>query len=113
MLAGVPSRSARVWASRALKKAHVEAEIANVYAEIANKAQQSVAAETARVVASIADATERREILSRLARDPATKPGDTAKLVDVLNKMDGVYVQKHEHEVRTSLVDLLAPRVPA
>lgn len=47
---------------------------------------------------SIASVTERREILSAIMRT-AKAPLDRTRAVDVANKMDGVYVEKHEHKV--------------
>lgn len=48
---------------------------------------------------SIADASERREILSTIMRSAEAAPVDRTRAIDVANKMDGVYVEKHEHAV--------------
>ena len=48
---------------------------------------------------SIADAKERREILSTIMRSAEAAPVDRTRAIDVANKMDGVYVEKHEHAV--------------
>lgn len=82
--AGYASKSAKVTACKLLKKPEVAALIANQEQEKANQ--------------RIADAAERRELLTLIARDTGAKNRMSAiKAMDVLNKMDGVYVQKHEH----------------
>ncbi len=47
----------------------------------------------------IMDAKDRRELLSKLARDEAEKTENRVKCIDTLNKMDGEYVQKIEATV--------------
>lgn len=47
----------------------------------------------------IMDARERRELLSKFARDNAEKTEIRVKSIDTLNKMDGEYVQKIEATV--------------
>lgn len=42
----------------------------------------------------IMDARERREVLTRFARDDETSKQDRLKAMDLLNKMDGVYITK-------------------
>lgn len=42
----------------------------------------------------IMDAAERRELLTRFARDENTGKADRLKAMDLLNKMDGVYINK-------------------
>lgn len=42
----------------------------------------------------IMDAKERRETLTRFARDEETPKQDRLKAMDLLNKMDGVYIAK-------------------
>lgn len=42
----------------------------------------------------IMDAAERRELLTRFARDEDTGKTDRLKAMDLLNKMDGVYINK-------------------
>lgn len=42
----------------------------------------------------IMDAAERRELLTRFARDEETGKADRLKAMDLLNKMDGVYINK-------------------
>lgn len=46
---------------------------------------------------SIADAKERREVLSTILRSATENANDRIRAIDVANKMDGVYVEKHEH----------------
>ena len=42
----------------------------------------------------IMDAAERRELLTQFARDEETAKTDRLKAMDLLNKMDGVYINK-------------------
>ena len=42
----------------------------------------------------IMDAVERRELLTQFARDEETAKPDRLKAMDLLNKMDGVYINK-------------------
>lgn len=42
----------------------------------------------------IMDAVERRELLTQFARDEETAKSDRLKAMDLLNKMDGVYINK-------------------
>ena len=42
----------------------------------------------------IMDAAERRELLTQFARDEGTGKADRLKAMDLLNKMDGVYINK-------------------
>ena len=44
----------------------------------------------------IADAFERRVKLTAILRNPDNSTSDTIKAVDVLNKMDGLYISKNE-----------------
>ena len=46
-------------------------------------------------------AVERRRILTRVARRQRKNPVAAIKAIDVLNRMDGVYIEKHEHAVVT------------
>ncbi len=82
-LAGYAKANARAQASRLLTKANIRAAIAN----IEHKAE----------AASIADARERRELLTTFARNPNEHPLARLRAIDIQNKMDGLYVQKHEH----------------
>lgn len=47
--------------------------------------------------AAIADAKERREVLTAILRSGNAEPRDRIRAIDVANKMDGVYIEKHEH----------------
>lgn len=82
-LAGYAAGSAKVTASRLLTKANVKAAI---------DTRRSRAIDVA-----IADQRERRELLTTMARDPEMHPLARLKGVDLLNKMDGLYVVKQEH----------------
>ena len=42
----------------------------------------------------IMDAAERRELLTQFARDDDTNKTDRLKAMDLLNKMDGIYITK-------------------
>nr|DAQ95366.1 MAG TPA: Terminase small subunit [Bacteriophage sp.] len=42
----------------------------------------------------IMDAAERRELLTQFARDEETAKPDRLKAMDLLNKMDGIYINK-------------------
>ena len=42
----------------------------------------------------IMDAAERRELLTQFARDEDTGKTDRLRAMDLLNKMDGVYINK-------------------
>lgn len=53
-------------------------------------------AQDAMTQATIADAKERREVLSGLLRNGDVNPKARIQALDVLNKMDGLYVSKHE-----------------
>lgn len=81
--AGYKKENARQQASRLLTKANIKAAID----------ERTKRLETA----SIADAKERREILSRHARSAGNQMA-AIKAVDVLNKMDGVYIERLQHE---------------
>ena len=72
-----------VQANRLLKKA-------NVLDAIAER-RQTLASQ------SIADAKERREVLTSILRSAEVDPNARIRAIDTANKMDGVYVEKHEH----------------
>lgn len=80
-----------VQASRLLSKANVQSAIA--------ERRKSMEALT------IADAKERREILTQLARSTETDSTARIRAIDVANKMDGIYIEKHEvkHEIPGSV----------
>lgn len=50
--------------------------------------------------ATVADLRERRQILTQIERDPEVAHGDRIRAIDVHNKMDAAYVERHEHEHR-------------
>lgn len=77
--AGYSAKTAQEQASRLLSQVMVAAAVAD--------GRKSLERST------IADATERREILSRALRAEEDS-GKLAKVADVLNKMDGLYVTK-------------------
>lgn len=81
--AGYARNSAKVTASRLLTKANVSDAI-----QIIRLATEKT---------TIADAKERRETLTTIVRSTREQSLVRVKAVDVLNKMDGVYVQKHWH----------------
>lgn len=91
ILAGYAKPSAKVTASKLLKKANVQAAIANHEAE------------TRRVVSSIADAAERDGILSDILRK---SDSEVARIMAAreLNKVGGRHITKLEHNL---------PSVPA
>jgi phage terminase small subunit len=93
-IAGYAKGSAKVTASRLLKKPHIKDAIANFAAKAANPADSEANR------AKIADAAERRQILTKIARAGRNKKFamPAIKALDVLNKMDGIYVQKHKHQ---------------
>lgn len=72
-----------VQATRLLSKANVQAALA---------ARRDVLSRQ-----SIADATERREILTTIARSAQSDATARIRAIDVANKMDGAYIEKVEH----------------
>jgi len=56
---------------------------------------------------SIADAKERREILTTIARSSESDANARIRAIDVANKMDGLYIEKHEHSGTVSLAALI------
>lgn len=133
-MAGYSSKGAKVQAVRLLRRDNVREAVANrieqikaLEAEKANslaKVEQAVSTAEAFVErGKIADAVERREILSVVLRSAAEETVDRIRSVDVLNKMDGVYIQKHEHggpgggpinhHVRISVVTPTRAQLPA
>lgn len=90
-LAGYSVRTAAQAASRLLRKVQISAAI--------ETRRNSLASLT------IADAKERREILTQLARSAETDSTARIRAIDVANKMDGIYIEKHEvkHEIPGSV----------
>jgi phage terminase small subunit len=93
--------SLMVTASRLLRDPAVIERIANLSEKVAKAAAQEVAAACERAEVAdrpkIADAAERRSILSAMLRDLELNPAARVRAADVLNKMDGIYVQRVEH----------------
>ena len=102
--AGYASSSAKVTACGLLKRADIQHWIAVETGRIPNRALTDT-------YGTIADAQERREILSRIARG-GKNPVAVIKAADVLNKMDGLYIQKHEVVSAVPLFMLPAGVVP-
>lgn len=72
--------AAAVGAAKLLRKAKVQQRIAELRRELDSH--------------KIMDAAERRELLTQFARDEETAKTDRLKAMDLLNKMDGVYINK-------------------
>ena len=72
--------AAAVGAAKLLRKAKVQQRIAELRSEMDSH--------------KIMDAAERRELLTRFARDEDTGKADRLRAMDLLNKMDGVYINK-------------------
>ena len=72
--------AAAVGAAKLLRKAKVQKRIEELRRELDSH--------------KIMDAAERRELLTQFARDEETGKADRLKAMDLLNKMDGVYINK-------------------
>lgn len=72
--------AAAVGAAKLLRKAKIQQRIAELRREMDSH--------------KIMDAAERRELLTQFARDEETGKADRLKAMDLLNKMDGVYINK-------------------
>ena len=73
-------KTAAVCATKLLKKDNIKARIAELRKEFASS--------------KIMDAAERRELLTQFARDEETGRADRLRAIDLLNKMDGIYITK-------------------
>ena len=71
---------AGVCAAKLLRKAKVQKRIAELRSEMDSH--------------KIMDAAERRELLTQFARDELAAKTDRLKAMDLLNKMDGVYITR-------------------
>lgn len=71
---------AGVCAAKLLGKARIQARITELREEFDSH--------------KIMDAAERRELLTQFARDEETAKTDRLRAMDLLNKMDGVYINK-------------------
>jgi hypothetical protein len=118
-----------VQATRLMKRAHVRAAIAERRAALVAVVPDSVptaedpavvAEKVARWQSQVAGVVERRAILSRWARDERHLIS-AIRAIDTLNRMDAVYIEKHEHAVMVpkpvihehSLIEApVAPGVP-
>ena len=72
--------TAAVCAAKLLRNAKVQSRIVELREELDSH--------------KIMDAAERRELLTQFARDEETAKPDRLKAMDLLNKMDGVYINK-------------------
>lgn len=94
-----------------LKDAKVQSYIAKLRGEIdkavADAEVERVEAERVVEQKTIADAAERRTLLTGMARDTDEQPVARLKAVDILNKMDGLYIQKHEISGKLTLEQVL------
>lgn len=72
--------TAAVCAAKLLRNAKVQSRIAELRSEMDSH--------------KIMDAAERRELLTQFARDEETAKPDRLKAMDLLNKMDGIYINK-------------------
>ena len=72
--------TAAVCAAKLLRNTKIQSRIAELREELDSQ--------------KIMDATERRELLTQFARDKKTGKTDRLRAMDLLNKMDGVYINK-------------------
>lgn len=91
--AGYSKKTARQIGSRLLSKVDIAAAISK--------------ASDRRDGTAILNADERRRLLSSMANAAGEHPLARLKAVDILNKMDGLYVQKHQHEGTVTLEHIL------
>lgn len=149
-LAGYAKKSARITASKLLKKANIRAAVANKQARLDEKAEitvdrvlaelASVAFSDVRVlfddagnlrpVQQLSDEAARALASVEVAREKTTRLGsaesgikveesviklkqwDKLRALEMIAKLRGMFPsEKHEHTLRTSLVDLLAPQL--
>lgn len=80
--AGYSKASARVTGCQNLTKANIQERIEQLAAE--------------QKAAAVMDREERQALLTEIARDCGQVAPDRMKAVDLLNKMDGVYINKQE-----------------
>jgi phage terminase small subunit len=87
--AGYAPKSAKVTGCRLLKKPEIR--------DALEGHRQAIEGQVAVVTAvAIADAVERRQVLSLVFRDKEMHPLARLKACDILNRMDGLYIQKIE-----------------
>ena len=92
LAAGYPARSARSIASENLTKPN-----------IVEKIKEITQSRTTELIMKV---ERRKEKLSQLA-DKSEDENVVIRAIDTLNKMDGLYIQKHEVQVTKSLADVL------
>lgn len=92
LTAGYPARSARSIASENLTKPN-----------IVEKIKEITQSRTTELIMKV---ERRKEKLSQLA-DKSEDENVVIRAIDTLNKMDGLYIQKHEVQVTKSLADVL------
>lgn len=97
--------SAAANAAKCLKKDRVRAAFDSLRGEVIEAAKSK----------AIADATERRTLLTTLQRDTAVHPLARIRAIDVHNKMDGEYVERHEveHKIPGSIAFVVTRQVGA
>lgn len=62
---------------------------------------------------SIADAKERREVLTTILRAAGEEPNARIRAIDVANKMDGIYIERHEIQATAPMFALPAGLMPS
>ena len=62
--------------------------------------------------AKILSIDERRQLLTRIALDDDTRPNDKIKAMDILNRMDSLYIQRQDVNMSTGVV-VLHDDIPA
>lgn len=90
--AGYSKNSAGVTASRKLRKANIKARLK----ELAERKDKN----------NIMDINQRQELLTKIATEEPD-PNARIRAIDTLNKMDGLYIQKHEVEIKKSLAAII------
>lgn len=84
--------SAGVTASRKLRKPSINARLKELAARKDKK--------------NIMDINQRQELLTKIATEEPD-PNARIRAIDTLNKMDGLYIQKHEVEIKKSLAAII------
>lgn len=97
-IAGYSKASARFQGSKLLRDRNIQAYIATLTQHAEEQAVED---------AGVASAAERRELLTKIARSADMHPLARLKAVDIHNKMDGLYIQKHEISGKLTLEQVL------
>lgn len=84
ILAGYSSKTAGVQGSQLLNRLNIQNAV--------DKGLERVAR------SSIADKVERDELATGIMRNPFLSPKERLRAMDTLNKVDGRYVKRHEHD---------------